>query len=115
MAISVLIFGVNLFNIPTPYFNYFPFTKKDTNDLNGLKYEIWSNLSLYQKHVLLLGQFLNYFIKTIEGNGLHSDNINLLKKDIEIIKILLLSNNPFLNPEQDIEAETIQKIEEYLR
>lgn len=115
MAISVLIFGVNLFNIPTSYFNYFPFTEEDTNDLNGLKYSIWSNRILYQEQVGLLGEFLNYFIKTIKGNGLHSDNINLLKKDIEILKILLLSNNPFPNPVQNIKAETIQAIKTYLR
>ena len=114
MAISVLIFGVNLFNIPTSYFNYFPFTEEDTNDLNGLKYNIWSNRILYQEQVGLLGEFLNYFIKTIKGNGLHSDNINLLKKDIEILKILVLSNNSFPNPRQNMEAETIQAIKTYL-
>ena len=114
-SISDLIFGVNLFIIPTPFFNYFPFTKQDTNDLNGLKYRIWSNSILYQEQVVLLGKFLDYFIETIKNNGLDPNNINLLKKDIEILKILLLSNNPFPNPGQNIEAETIQKIEEYLR
>ena len=54
MAISVLIFGVNLFNIPTPYFNYFPFTEEDTNDL--LKYFI--KLIKYLSYLSLLKNLL---------------------------------------------------------
>jgi serine/threonine protein kinase len=94
---------------------YFPFTNYSSTFQS--KNNIWSNKEKYYKQEMLLQSFLQVSLIQIlnkYSSNLTEKNKLLLKKDIQIIETLFLSNNPFSNPEEDIEAETIQKIEEYL-
>ena len=114
MGISDFIFCVNILNIESPYVNYFPFTEEYTENLNDLKYNIWRNNRLYQEQVILLQDFIDYCLRNSINKGLSSKNRGLLEKDLQMIQTLVLSNNPFPNRGQDMEAETIQAIKTYL-
>ena len=54
------------------------------------------------------------FQEILQIPGLTEDNKTNLEKDIEIMKDLFFSNNPFPNTLQNMETMTIGKIKKYL-
>ena len=115
-SMALTLFNIFLFLFPSNVntSQYFPFIN-DESTFN-LKIDIWSSKIKYESQVRLLQSSLRYsFQKILQIPGLTENNKTNLEKDITIMLILFLSNNPFPNRGQDIQAETIEKIKEYLK
>jgi serine/threonine protein kinase len=110
MGLTEFIFGIHMFNIFVPYQNCFPFTNEESTYQS--KIDIWSNKIEYDKQVQQLRYYLEKFLQ-IPKLSEHSKII--LRKDVQMIETLLLSNNPFPNRGQNLEKETRASIEAYLK
>jgi serine/threonine protein kinase len=119
MALTLFNLLIHLFNIPIRSLQYFPFT----NDKSTFKskIDIWSDNTLYngktkyQIQVELLQSFLRQsFQKISQYPELTEDNKIILERDLQIIEDLFLSNNPFPDPQHNMETETFAKIRTYL-
>lgn len=114
-SMALTFFNIFLFLFPSDISSsqYFPFTNYESTF--DSKVDIWSNQKKYNDEVRLLQSSLKYSLESVSLiHGLTPENKEILQKDIQIMKVLFLSNNPFPNPGQDIEAETIESIKTYL-
>jgi serine/threonine protein kinase len=105
--------GIKLFNNHTGKYDeinqYFPFTN-DKSTIRS-KIENWSDRGKYDYQVFLLKTFLRNSLQDILGRpGLTEHSKNILKRDVQMIETLLLSNDPFV----DRIDSTYEEIERYL-
>jgi hypothetical protein len=104
-----VIFQDNNTGIYTTFSQYFPFT--NDNSTIPSKIDSCSSQEKYDYQVELLDSFLIQSLESISQiHGITQDSIDNLKKDIEIMKKLFLSNNPF----EDKTNYTIEEIKIYL-
>jgi serine/threonine protein kinase len=114
MAITESNIFSSLFNINIRTLQYFPFTNEEST-FESKKY-YWSDKIRYDGQVELLKSFFRKSLELIlKTPGITEDNKKNIENNIEMILILFLSNNPFPNIGQNLEKETYDTIEAYLK
>lgn len=114
-SMALTFFNIFLFLFPSNIrtLQYFPFINDESTFES--KIDIWSSEIKYNLQVNILeSSLMDSFQKILQIPGLTEDNKTNLEKDIEIMKVLFFSNNPFPAELQNMETETIEEIKTYL-